>query len=600
MYTQVIQMKKSISRLFRPVVLAMAVASIWAPPTWAGGPDVLSVATGDQSTDQLIIKYRAGSAAHGNPSLNNMARAHEAINRAGVQMQYARRNTFDAHIMKLDRRVAVDRLEAIAAQMKADDADIEYIEPDRIQQIMLTPNDPSYLDQWHYYEATAGINAPAAWDQSTGTGVVVAVIDTGYRPHADLVGNLVAGYDFVSNITTANDGDGRDNDPADPGDWVIAGECATGSVARNSSWHGTHVAGTIAALTNNAAGVAGVAFAAKIQPVRVLGKCGGYTSDIADGIVWASGGAVSGAPVNATPARVLNMSLGGAGSCSTTTQNAINGARARGAVVVVAAGNSTADASGFNPANCAGVVTVAALDRNAALSYYSNFGAVVDVAAPGGDKRAALTNAILSTLNSGTTTPGADSYAYYQGTSMATPHVAATAALILAKNPSLEPTQVETILKTTARPFPATCAQCGSGIVDANAAVTTAATTAGTGGGTLINEGTGNNNTLAAAQVVSVNPAIINGSLNSSDTDYYRVTLNAGKTLTATLTPPLGVNYNLYVYNSAGSLLTSSTLGAGLVDQATSTNSGGTAVNYYVRVVYSAGGTGNYVLRLAQ
>ena len=158
----------------------------------------------------------------------------------------------------------------------------------------LTPNDTRYNEQWHYFEATGGINAPAAWDKSTGTGVVVGVIDTGYRPHADLAANLLPGYDFISDTFVVNDGNGRDSDARDPGDWINAGECGPGDPAtfEASSWHGTHVAGTIAAVTNNGNGVAGVAFNARVVPARVLGKCGGFTSDIADAIVWASGGTV--------------------------------------------------------------------------------------------------------------------------------------------------------------------------------------------------------------------------------------------------------------------------------------------------------------------
>ncbi len=156
------------------------------------------------------------------------------------------------------------------------------------------------------------------------------MIDTGARPHVDLAANLVGGYDFISDTFVSRDGNGRDTDARDSGDWNAAGECGSGSAASGSSWHGTHVAGTIAARTNNGRGVAGVAFNARVVPVRVLGRCGGYTSDIADGLVWASGGTVVGVPANQNPARVANLSLGGGGACTTTMQNAINTARARG------------------------------------------------------------------------------------------------------------------------------------------------------------------------------------------------------------------------------------------------------------------------------
>jgi len=572
----------------------------------AGGGDPALLTTDQQAagapaelTDQLIIKYRKGTAAHARADLQTMAAAHAVMNQAGVQMRLLRRNGFEAHVMKLDHRLAVDHLALLARAIAAADSDIEYVEPDRMLRVQLTPNDSLYGSQWHYFEATGGLNAPTAWDQSTGSGVVVAVIDTGYRPHADLAANIVGGYDMIIDTAVSNDGNGRDSDASDPGDWVAANECGTGTAASNSSWHGTHTAGTIAAVTNNASGVAGVAFGAKVLPVRVLGKCGGYTSDIADGITWASGGTVSGLPANPNPAKVISMSLGGSGACDTTSQAAITAARARGTTVVVAAGNSNANAANFSPASCSGVITVAAVNRSGGRAYYSNYGAVVDVAAPGGDMRSASANGVLSTLNSGTTTPGTDTYAYYQGTSMATPHVAGVVALMLAKNPALTPDQVETLLKSSARAFPATCTLCGAGIVDASAAVTAAAG-GGSGGTTTVSE-VESNNTLATAQVITANPVTVNGSMaSSSDTDYYKITLGAGKTLTATLTPPAAADYDLYLYNSAGTQVASSILGTGSVDSASYKNTGSAAVTIYARARYYSGGAGTYTLGLSQ
>ncbi len=238
-----------------------------------------------------------------------------------------------------------------------------------------------------------------------------------------------------------------------------------------SSWHGTHVAGTVAAVWDNGRGGAGAAPRAKVQPVRALGKCGGYLSDIVDGLVWAAGGSVSGVPANRTPAKVVNMSLGGAGACSSTYQAGVNAAVARGSTVVVAAGNSNADVAAYQPASCTGVVTVAALDRGGNRAAYSNYGTRVDVAAPGGETGGRTADGVLSTLNAGSTTPGAESYAFYQGTSMATPHVAGLAALLLGEK-ALTPAQVESALKATARPVPGTCTGgCGAGLVDAYAAV---------------------------------------------------------------------------------------------------------------------------------
>jgi serine protease len=585
----------------RSLVLALAAcASVVLPLAQAGGAADANAAS--PPTDRLIVKYRAGSAGAARADANVLAALQAAANQRGVQFGVQRRNAFGALVLKLDRRVDPAEAGALARALAAADADVEYAEPDRILTIQFTPNDASYPSQWHYFEATAGLNLPAAWDRSTGVGVRVAVIDTGYRPHADLAANLIGGYDFIGDTFVANDGNGRDGDASDPCDAVAAGECGIGDPASGSSWHGTHVAGTIAAVTHNGTGVAGVAFGAKVVPVRVLGKCGGYTSDIADAIVWSAGGSVSGVPANAHPAQVLNLSLGGGGSCDTTTQTAINTARGLGAVVVVAAGNSSASAAGYTPASCSGVITVAATNRSGGRAYYSNYGSVVDVAAPGGDVRTSSTNGILSTLNSGSGAPGADALAWYQGTSMAAPHVAGVVALMRAANPALTPDEVETRLKSSTRAFPATCSQCGTGLVDANAAVT-AAIGGGGGGGptpTPVAE-VESNNTRSSAQLVTPNPALVSGRIaSSSDTDYYRVTLAAGKTLTSTLTPPATADYDLYIYNSAGTQIASSTKGTGAVDTASVVNNGTASATVYVRVRYYSGGSGNYTLLLSQ
>ena len=458
----------------------------------AAGPLVASAAGQDAArpthdvvqTDRLIVKYRDDSdtARTGVPA-RALDRARQAlIDRAGQQygatLRVLRATANGAHVLQLNRTMTVDEARQLAAEVKSRDANVEYAEPDRIMVPLATPTDPSYTQQWDLYEATGGINAPAAWDKSTGAGVNVAVIDTGYRPHADLSGQILQGFDFISTATVANDGGGRDADASDPGDWTPAGSCGAGIPAadESSSWHGTHVSGTIAAKANNGLGIAGIAYNAKIVPARVLGRCGGYTSDIADAIVWASGGTVTGVPANANKARVLNLSLGGSGACDTTTQNAINSARSRGAVVVVAAGNSNTNAINASPANCAGVITVAATNRSGGKASYSNYGTNVTIAAPGGDNGAG----ILSTLNSGTTTPASDNYAWYMGTSMATPHVAGVVALMLSANPNLTPDDVAARLKSTARAFPAACSGCGAGIVNAAAAVNAALASATT------------------------------------------------------------------------------------------------------------------------
>ena len=589
----------------RAVALAAVTFALLGPQAATAGGTIAgttpafsaAAASGDSApTDRLIVKYRSGlAAAQASAPLAERAALHRGAQdvaaRAGLRMQLVRVGSLDTHVMRLERRVPHAEMQRLARDIMASDPSVEYAEPDRILHPFATPNDTQYGQQWHYFESTGGLNLPTAWDKSTGSGITVAVIDTGYRPHADLAANIVAGYDFIADTFVANDGNGRDNDARDPGDAVSAGECGGGDPAQDesSSWHGTHVAGTIAAVSNNSSGVAGVAFNAKVQPVRVLGKCGGYTSDIADAIVWSSGGTVSGIPANATPSRVINLSLGGGGACDSTSQNAINSARGRGTVVVVAAGNSNANAANYSPASCSGVITVAATNRSGGRAYYSNYGTVVEVAAPGGDMRTSAANGILSTLNSGLTAPGADNFAYYQGTSMATPHVAGVVALMLAKNPALTPDEVSSRLIASTRPFPAACSGCGSGIVDANAAVDAAGGTPPPPTGNEVEP----NNSMGTAQVVAL-PATINGTMaSSSDNDYFRVSVGAGKTLTATLTPNPTSDYDLYIYRSNGSLAASSIKGTGQIDSASTTNTGGAAATYYVRVRFYSGGTGS-------
>jgi serine protease len=546
-------------------------------------------------TDRLIVRYKdAVDNSKGAMPARALTAARQALlarsgQQLGATMRVLRSTATGANVMQLSRTMSTDEAKTLAADLMARDPDVEYAEPDRIMLPLFVPNDPMYTQQWDLYDAKGGMNVPAAWDKSTGAGVNVAVIDTGYRPHVDLQGQILPGYDFITSATIAADGNGRDSDASDPGDNTYAGQCGTGIPAQDeaSSWHGTHVAGTIAAKANNGVGVAGIAYGAKIVPARVLGKCGGYTSDIADAIVWASGGTVTGVPANANKARVLNLSLGGSGTCDTTTQNAINSARSRGAVVVVAAGNSNANAANSNPANCAGVIAVAAVGRTGGKASYSNYGSVVDVAAPGGDSGAG----ILSTWNAGTSTPAGDNYGYMMGTSMATPHVAAVAALMLSKNPNLTPDEVEAKLKSSARAFPAACSGCGAGIVDAAAAVNAAAATA------TVTPPTQNevepNNTITAANAVNVSGTVVKGTLyGTTDNDYFVVQVPAGKTLTATLTMNAGsgsTDYDLYAYNSAGTQLAMSTNGAGVADAVSVANATTATSPRYIRVRYHAG-----------
>jgi serine protease len=420
--------------------------------------------------DQFIVKFKDGTAAK-NDKAQRQARLDVAGAPQGLHIGQLRRLAVGADVIKTDRPLHPNEIKTLINRLRADPR-VEYAEVDVRVFPTFTPNDTSYSTQWHYFDATAGINAPAAWDIADGTGEVVAVLDTGITPHSDLSANIVSGYDFITNTTTSRDGDARDSNPNDEGDWYAAGECSQVN-GSNSSWHGTHVAGTIAAVTNNSLGVAGVAFGAKVQPVRVLGKCGGTSSDIDDAIVWASGGTVSGIPANATPAKVINLSLGGGGTCLASTQAAINTAVANGAVVVISAGNSNSDAANFQPASCTNILTVAALDKSGGRASYSNYGTIVDIAAPGGGSG----NYINSTLNAGTTVQGAESYALYQGTSMAAPHVSGVAALVRdASGDTLDPGEIMALIQATSRTIPGTgCSVgCGSGLIDAAAAVVAA------------------------------------------------------------------------------------------------------------------------------
>ncbi|WP_047128200.1 S8 family peptidase [Xanthomonas arboricola] len=525
------------------ILSAAALTSLLlATPAFAGEVYLDGLATA-QTHQKFIVTYKDGSTALASPtalstSLRTAARAVPAKAGKALGLNSVRRLALGPELVKADR--ALDRAEAETLMRQlASDPNVQSVEVDQILHATLTPNDTRLSEQWAFGTTNAGLNIRPAWDKATGANVVVAVIDTGITTHADLNANILPGYDFISDAATARDGNGRDSNPADEGDWYAANECGTGIPAANSSWHGTHVAGTVAAVTNNTTGVAGTAYNAKVVPVRVLGKCGGSLSDIADAIIWASGGSVSGIPANANPAEVINMSLGGGGTCSTTMQNAISGAVSRGTTVVVAAGNDSANVSGSLPANCANVIAVAATTSAGAKASYSNFGTGIDVSAPG--------SAILSTLNSGTTTPGSASYASYNGTSMAAPHVAGVVALVQSVAPSaLTPAAVETLLKNTARALPGACSGgCGAGIVNADAAVT-AAISGSNGGG-----GGGTGNTLTNGTPVTGLGAATGAELN------YTIAVPAGSgTLTVAISGGSG-DADLYV--RAGSAPTDTT-----------------------------------------
>ena len=385
--------------------------------------------------------------------------------------------------------------EALAVRLSRE-ADVEYAVPDRRRHIVTAPNDPLYgsgvggngpaVGQWYLRAPTAtvasSINIETAWNVTQGSpSIVVADIDTGVRyDHPDLLavgsgGKLLPGYNMVSDVSVANAGDGRDADASDPGDWITNSESRRGPFAGcmpgNSSWHGTQVSSIIAALTNNGIGMAGVGPNLQILPVRVLGKCGGFDSDIIAGMLWAAGLAVPGVPTNPTPARVLNMSLGGEGACPAAYQDAINQITALGAVIVVSAGNDAGHALG-TPANCSAVIAVAGLRHAGTKVGFSSLGLAVAISAPAGNcinitAGSPCLYPILSASDAGTTTPVGpiytDSFNTSLGTSFSAPLVSGVAALMLSVNASLTPQQVRVVLQATSRAFPTTGGDNGDG-----------------------------------------------------------------------------------------------------------------------------------------
>jgi serine protease len=421
------------------------------------------------------------------PGANGTARARAAVlsKRTGIALKPGAEVAERMQVVKASG-IASDAL----ARRLATDADVLFAVPDERAHAHVVPNDPLFpvgtrpdgpaSGQWYLRApegaVVASIDVEPAWDVTTGSpAIVVAVLDTGVRfEHPDLRtvgtgGNLLHGYDMVSDADAANDGDARDADAADPGDWITPADTASGGPLegcdeepKNSSWHGTKVAGVIAALTDNGIGMASVARTVRVLPVRVLGKCGGFDSDVIAGMRWAAGLSVPGVPANPTPAHVLNLSLGGSGRCSLAYRTALGEIAAIGAVVVASAGNEAGHAVG-PPANCDGVIGVAALRHVGTKVGFSSLGPEVALSAPGGncvniEAGSPCLYPILTTSNDGTATPGAstytDSFRITVGTSFAAPIVAGTAALMLAARPTLSSAQVRSFLQGTTRPFP--------------------------------------------------------------------------------------------------------------------------------------------------
>ncbi|MDP1684235.1 S8 family peptidase [Hydrogenophaga sp.] len=411
----------------------------------------------------------------------------------------------NAALLKFDRPLQGRSLEDAMRRVRLH-PDVAWVEPNVfVKRLQTVPNDTSFGLQWHLQIPGAGnpaaMNLPNAWSQTTGDGVVVAVVDGGVRfDHPELLalgGRLLPGYDLVSEVDVANDGGGRDGDASDPGDWVTQTEsndsqslfyqCTWDGVSappypeQVSSWHGTFITGQIAAFTDNAQGVAGINWGVRILPVRVAGKCGALVSDLLDGVRWAAGLPVAGVLTNTTPARVINLSFGGDAPCSAAYQDTIDAVTDAGALVVVAAGNGGGALK--RPADCKRVMAVGSVRKDGAKADYSAFGPQVALSAPGGSGAYRGPDNIFSIDNPGTTTPlpysalpnPADHYGYKQGTSFSAPQAAGVASLMLSVNNALTPSALIERMKAGVRPhvFGGNCtpATCGAGLLDAAGAV---------------------------------------------------------------------------------------------------------------------------------
>lgn len=467
-----------------------------------------------QYTGDLIIKWRDDtsgtrktlSAAESSNRLLSVAQT------AGSTLQVKRTLATEAQLMHTGLTDAAS-IEATAAKI-AQDARVAYAVPDRILRPNTIPNDPLFATQNNLASPTlvpGGINAAAAWSITQGSGnIVVAVVDTGYTDHPDLVGKILPGYNFISDPARAGNTFGRGTDAHDLGDGVTSAQwqnisgCTSSDVA-NSSWHGTEVSSVLAANTNNALDIAGVGWNTQVVPVRVSGKCGALLSDTVDGMLWAGGIAVTGAPTNANPARVVNVSLGSTGACSAAEQDAVNRLASIGTTVVAASGNEAAQ-SADAPANCTGAIAVTANVDSGENASYANVGPQVALSAPGGgcaNSQATssgctgTTSVIQADSNNGAQTLGSYVVKSVAGTSFSTPEVAGTIALMLSVQPQLSNTQILAGLQQTARPHPSGtyCAVntgvCGAGLLDTAGAVGYAqrTTPAGIGSGTSSSSG---------------------------------------------------------------------------------------------------------------
>jgi serine protease len=428
--------------------------TITAVPVRSFASSDIATQTNDDLITELIVKRLPGRSSLGAMSLIE----NEFDLDATLESKIANR----LEVIQLDQPITRAEANELVEQL-VDSGKVALAEINEKRYAVTAPNDPEYVNQWYLKDFATidkGVGIEDAWSHSTGSpSIVIAIIDTGYTPHPDLPTPL-AGYDFFDN----------DADATDPGDARLANQCPETPSAAPSSWHGTKVAGVIGAKVNNSIGVAGINQQSPIQHIRILGTCGGDTSDEIKAIRWAAGLPVDGVPLNPTPARVINLSLGGGGACSIGEQEAINAATAAGSIVVVAAGNSSQDLDQyqFAPANCNNVITIAATTQTGARAGFSNYGSTVDIAAPGDE--------IRTTTNGG--------YTYADGTSFASPIVSGIVSLMLSVNPTLDYNGVLALLSNpaVANSFPSTplsqCSSdiaatyyCGLGILDANHAI---------------------------------------------------------------------------------------------------------------------------------
>lgn len=453
-------------------VLALLLGATPAPHLWAAEVNPVRhppLAAAIPESTRIILKFRAAADSPAN-RLIRMGR------RTGVALNLLRSITPRMHVLEVVPGQAGEGLASTLARLRAD-PEVEYASADERRYAHQAANDPLFTQQWYLQNdpsTPSAIDAVSAWDTTTGSAsVVIADLDTGVRfDHPDLLratqsGRLLAGYDFVSNEAVANDADGWDPDASDPGDWVTSAESTAapfkGCTVSNSSWHGTRTAGILGALTNNATGMAGITWGTRILPVRVLGKCGGYDSDIQQAMLWAAGLHVNSVPDNPNPARIINMSFGSTGeSCPQSYLDVIQQVTALGVVVVVSAGNEGGPVD--TPGNCAGVVAVAGVRQAGTKVGFSSLGPEIALSAPAGNcvntaPGSACLYSILTLTNSGTTVPQINTYTDQfaganLGTSFSAPMVSGIAALMASANPDLNSCQMTARLKEGAQPFP--------------------------------------------------------------------------------------------------------------------------------------------------